>query len=81
MSAQPCGKKTRSGSQEPGKKVKHELEQLGDAKELKQACVNCRVSVYWEGEDKFFRVRILSMLQAWCMCIVCLLYMDAVSSV
>jgi hypothetical protein len=38
-------------------KQKANLEKLLKSRELRQACVLCRVSVYWEGEDKFFRVR------------------------
>jgi hypothetical protein len=48
---------SKAGIQEPGrKKPKTELERFAESKELRQACVSCRVSVYWEGEDKFFRV-------------------------
>lgn len=53
----PEAKKTRASTQEVTRRQKSELEQLADNKELKQACVGCRVSVYWEGDQRFFRVR------------------------
>ena len=33
------------------------LEKLLDNRELRQACTSCRISVYWEGEDEYFKVR------------------------
>lgn len=37
------------------------LDKLLDSRELRQACTSCRVSVYWEGEDEFFKVCVLSL--------------------
>ena len=48
--------KAKAGS--PEAKAKGSVGKLLDSKDLRHACVSCRVSVYWEGEDQFFRVRL-----------------------
>jgi hypothetical protein len=51
------GKASQKGDKSYRGKFKANVEKLLESRELRQACVLCRISVYWEGEDQFFRVR------------------------
>lgn len=61
--AQSAAKRTRPPSQNTTRKSRSEAqkEKAGeskDGKDYKHPCVSCRVSVYWEGDNKYFRVRL-----------------------
>ena len=45
-----------------------DLTSLLEDKELRSSCVSCRVSVYWEGEETFYRVSAdVKLCLAWSM--------------